>query len=121
MTSMVELYCERDSNMKLDLYKLLNDHLCKLKYTYINKSMELKKYIDDRYVFNITNNKLDPAKTTYIEWVANFKLSLEYLEFHKHLDNRIKRSIILSKFIGTNKNKEFYEKCTEEELIYLGY
>ena len=121
MTSIVELYCDRDREMNLDLYKLLNNHLSKLDYNYINKSMELKKYIDNKYVFNITNNKLDPAKITYTEWVKNFKLSLEYLEFQKHLDNKIKRSIILSKFAGSNKNKEFYEKCTEEELTYLGY
>jgi hypothetical protein len=107
--------------MNLDLYKLLNNHLSKLNYNYINKSIELKKYIDNNYVFNITNYNLDPAKTTYIEWVNNFKLSLKYLEFKKYLDNKIKRSIILSKFAGTNKNKEFYETCTEEELIYLGY
>ena len=118
---MIELYCERDNDMNLDLYKLLNNHLLKLNYNYINKSTELKKYIDNNYVLNIKNNNLDPAKTTYIEWVNKFKLTLEYLKFKKHLDNKIKRSIILSKFCGTNKNKEFYETCTEEELIYLGY
>jgi hypothetical protein len=121
MTSISTLYYERDNEMKLDLYKLINDHLYKLNYKYINKSMELKKYIDNKYVFNITNNKINPAKITYTEWVTTFKLSLDYLQFQKHLDNKIKRSIILSKFIGTNKNKEFYETCTEEELNYLGY
>ena len=121
MTSVVKLYCDRDIDMNLDLYKLINDHLSKLDYKYINKSIELKKFIDNKYIFNITNNKLDPAKTTYIEWVKNFKLSLDYLKFQKHLDNKIKRSIILSKFCGTNKNKEFYETCTENELSYLGY
>jgi len=121
MTSIVKLYCDRDSEMNLDLYKLLNDHLSKLNYKYVNKSMELKKYIDNKYVFNITNNKLDPAKTTYTEWLEKFKLSLDYLNFQKHLDNKIKRSIILSKFVGTNKNKEFYENCTQDELSYLGY
>ena len=121
MTSISTLYYERDNEMKLDLYKLINDHLYKLNYKYINKSMELKKYIDNKYVFAITNNKLDPNKTTYIDWLNQFKLSLEYLEFQKHLDNKIKRSILLSKFAGTNKNKSFYETCTEGELSYLGY
>lgn len=121
MSSMVNLYCERDSNMNLDLYKLINDHLSKLNYNYINKSMELERYINNRFVYNITNNKLNPVKTTYIEWKKSFKLSLDYLKFHKHLDNKIKRSIVLSKFVGTDKNKEFYEACTEDELNYLGY
>jgi len=121
MTSISKVYYERDTEMNLDLYKLIDYHLSKLNYKYINKSMELKKYIDNKYVFYITTKKIDPAKITYIEWVATFKLSLEYLQFQKHLDNKIKRSILLSKFIGTNKNKEFYETCTEEELNYLGY
>ena len=116
---LVNIYCQRDTTLNIN--KLLNEHLYKLNYNYVNKSMELKKYIDYKFVFNITNNKLDPAKITYTEWVDNFKLSLDYLNYKKHLDNRIKRSIILSKFVGTTKNKEFYETCTEDELIYLGY
>jgi CRISPR/Cas system endoribonuclease Cas6 (RAMP superfamily) len=118
---LVKLYCERDTDIKLDLYKLIINHLQKLNYNYIDKSLEIKNFMIYTYTCNLRENKINLKSISYNDWIKTFITSNEYLEFYNNLDYRLKRIIQLSKFSGSNKNKEFYEACTLHELTFLGY
>jgi hypothetical protein len=117
----VENYYNRDLKLNIDLTKHIINHLTKLDYNYVNKSKLLKLFLHNKYISDIKCDALEPSKISYNEWLVSVKETFLYKNILNNIDNKIKRSILLSKYVGTNDIKNFYNDCTLEELTYLGY
>jgi len=114
---LVKLYIDRDEDMKLDKKQLIQNHMKKLGYDNINFNDKLEKNIKHNYKMNI--HKLEDI--SYNDYKLTFCQSDEYVKICDYINNQIKRSDELTKFIGTDMNKDFYTNCTIEELEYLGF
>jgi hypothetical protein len=106
---LVKLYTERDEAMKLDKKDLIQKHIKKLGYYNINFDTELEKNLLYHY-------KMDNTEVSFYEYKE-----LNSAKLYDTINNRIKRSNVLNKFLDTDLNEDFYNKCTVEELVYLGY
>lgn len=117
----VELYYNRDVELNIEPSKSITKHLTKLDYNFVNKSELLNTYLYNKYISDIEYNIVDPLQVSYNKWLVSFKKTLNYNNIINNIDNKIKRSILLSKYAGSNDIKGFYNNCTIEELAYLGY
>ena len=117
----VELYYNRDVELNIEPSKSITNHLTKLDYNFVNKSDLLNTYLYNKYISDIEYNIVDPLQVSYNKWLGSFKETLNYNNIINNIDNKIKRSILLSKYAGSNDIKGFYNNCTIEELAYLGY
>jgi hypothetical protein len=119
--NIIESYYNRDITLNINPKLNIIKHMNKLNYKFINKSNILSLYLNDCYISDIKWFIIDPSKTSYNEWLSTFQKTTKYDNLIKQIDYRIKRSIELSRFIGSDKIIDFYNNCTIEELTYLGY
>ena len=64
---------------------------------------------------------LDYQDKTVSELIHNLQRTTMHDSFLQNLDNRLKRSVQLSKYINLDTIEPFYQALTVEELSYLGY
>lgn len=114
---LVKLYVNRDEDMKLNKVQLLQHHIKKLGYNYIDIKDQLEQCIKYNYKMNINNLE----NVSYNDYKLTFSKTDDYYRIRYNIINKAQRSIILSKFSGTSLNEEFYMKCTVEELEFLGF
>jgi len=114
---LINMYLERDNNLKLNPSDQILSYLQKLGYYNINVDNELDNIISFRYKTNLDNLK----NTSFNEYKNSFLETDEYNKMKLNIYEKINRSMILSKFIGTSLVKDFYNKCNYDELVYLGY
>jgi hypothetical protein len=117
--SLAEIYYVRDKDSNNPQEIILNN-MIKLGYYNINKTKIYKLYIKQYLIKLIKNDKLDYTKS-FEFYINEYKKQDEYKLFMNEIDRKISRCLILSKYLDTNKIKEFYNDCLEDELLYLGY
>ena len=117
----VELYYNRDIELNIEPPISIINHLKKLNYNFVDKSKLLETSLYNEYISDIKYSILEPSKISYNEWLVSFKETHVYNNIINNINNKIKRSILLSKYTGSNDIKGFYNNCTIEELNYLGY
>lgn len=111
-TELVKQYVKRDKEFNLDKVQLIQKSINKLGYNYVNLENEINKNIKYNYIKDIDNLE----NISFNEYKLIFSNKIR-----EHVMNKINRSVVLSKFIGTSSNEEFYMSCTVEELEYLGF
>ena len=116
--TLVDLYYKRDIDMKLDPIKQINRSLKKLEYTNINVDEVLNKRM--LYLFKGIDYVKYPDMS-FNDYKQSYKSSPEYEKYLSSIYHNIERGMKLSKYIDTDKIKEFYMDCSLEELQYLGY
>jgi hypothetical protein len=114
---LIKMYLERDNNLKLNPMDQILSCLTKLRYYNINLNNELEKSIKYNYKLNLDNL----TDYSYNEYKKFFINTNEYSKIEQAIYNKLNRSINLSKFIGTDLIIDFYNKCSYDELVYLGY
>jgi hypothetical protein len=117
----IQLYMERDNTLQINPRDQIRFSLDKLGYNYVNKEQETTDFIKNYFLYAIKIGDYNPEIMEYNNWLAEFKDSCTYKKFLINLDDKIARSIILSKYAGTDKINEFYNACTLSELYYVGY
>lgn len=119
--SLAQLYIDRDDKLQLIPEETIIKHLKKLNYNIDIEKLkndfitdylisEVKKnnyYLDDEFKY-IINTSLN----TIIE-------SDKYINYIKYLNYCVERRNILKNY-SSNIN-DFYNNCTNDELLYLGY
>jgi hypothetical protein len=118
--SLPELYIERDLELNLDPCKTIINHLKKLNYYNINIQNLKNKFIEQYLIKEINSGNYNLENNKYVI-NTNIIDTIEYKKYDDYLNNILLRSIILSKYINNNNIQEFYNNCTNDELIYLGY
>jgi len=113
----VNMYITRDKRMNIEPKKAIIDHLEKLGYLYIDIQNEITAFIKFNYKKNIDSLNF----ISYNDYNDAFINSPKYDEFKSSIQNRINRSVKLSSFNGTTLIEDFYNNCTVDELLYLGY
>jgi len=112
----IQLYTQRDKEMNLNPQTMIMKSLLKLKYININESDEKKKMVNSYKV-----DLLNYQDKTVSELIHNLQHTTMHDSFLQNLDNRLKRSVQLSKYINLDTIEPFYQALTVEELSYLGY
>lgn len=115
---LVDLYCKRDIDMKLDPIKQIDRSLKKLEYTNINVDEVLNKRMV--YLFKGIDYVKYPDMS-FNDYKQSYKSSPEYEKYLSSIYSNIERGMKLSKYIDSNKIREFYMDCSLEELHILGY
>uniref|UniRef100_A0A6C0DAL6 Uncharacterized protein n=1 Tax=viral metagenome TaxID=1070528 RepID=A0A6C0DAL6_9ZZZZ len=118
---LIKLYIQRNAEMNLDPAELIINNMNKLGYSSIHYSVELNNSLFNEYVSQLNKKTKEILNLSYNEWVEKYKETYDYLEIEKSLDDKISRSIKLSKYVSSNLIKDFYNSCTIEELNFLGY
>lgn len=117
-------YYLRDSRMKLDPQTQIVKSLEKLGYTNVDYDKKFKDYLNYKLSHMILTGKMEYDKELNF-YLEELKSSDNFISFCKHIDYQKKRSVELNHFLTNEitkaQLKEFYEKCTEEELNYLGF
>lgn len=118
---LIKLYMERNAEMNLDSTELIINNMNKLGYSSIHYSVELNNRLFYEYTLQLNKKTKEILNLSFNEWINKYKDTFDYLEIEKALDEKIARSIKLSKYVSTNLIKDFYNSCTIEELNSLGY
>ena len=118
---LIKLYIQRNAEMNLDPIELINNNMNKLGYSSIHYSVELNNILFNEYLKNLNKRSKEILSLSYNAWLEKYKDTYEYLEIEKSLDDKISRSIKLSKYVSTDLVNDFYSACTIEELNFLGY
>ncbi len=124
MTTTASNFYLRDIKMNLNPKEQIVNALNKLGYLNIDFDKKVKTYIDHRLSEMILNGKITYDKT-FDFYIEQIKASEEFKKYYKHLEFQIKRSKEMNNFLSDEITKNnlriFYESCTEDELLYLGY
>ena len=118
--SITSMYAERDISMKLNMATQIINHINKLGYSSVDIILLKKQFIKNNYI-NYIKNIDDGNIINYDIWYNDFVKTSTYSDYIKMLDTKVERSILLSKYIGSNNTAPFYQACTIDELNYLGY
>ena len=119
--SLAELYIERDNRLQLNSSETIIKNLKKLNYYNIDIEMLKNKFISNFLINEVKNNNyyLDDSNYYVISKSLNDILqSNEYKKYIENLNYNVERNNILSNY---NNIADFYNNCTNEELLYLGY
>jgi len=119
--SLAQLYIERDERLQLKPEETIIKHLKKLNYYNIDieklKNDFIKEYLiseikkNNYYLYNDSKYIINISLDTIIQ-------SDKYKNYIKQLEYCMERSNIL---IHYNNINDFYNNCTNDELLYLGY
>lgn len=112
---LVNMYYERDIQMNLIPIERINHSINKLGYKSIDLLYEITNYINNKY--NLEN----PQELSFDDFCEKICESDEFYNMVKkyyYINNRFN---ILSSFIETQNNKDFYNACNISELEYIGY
>jgi hypothetical protein len=118
--SIAAMYVERDIFMKLDMALEIVRSINKLGYSSVNIPYLKEEFIKNNYITYIKNTN-GCNITNYDTWCNDFVKLTIFKEYMNMVDVKLERSILLSKYIGTNNTELFYKACTVDELNYLGY
>ena len=117
----IQLYLERDRFYNLNRNEVILNSIKKLGYYNYDLTTIKDEYLYRKILNYIIENKLLNSSKCINEIYEEIIKSKEYEEFLNILNQKLERSITLSKFIGTENTEDFYKSCTEYELHYLGY
>ena len=120
MSILANDYYLRDIEMNFDAHDIIIFSLKKLGYYNINKPLLCKEFIKKYLIKLINNNDIEYSKSLQF-YINEYKQTNEYNNFINQIDIKIKRSIILQKYLNNSELFNFYNNCTEDELIYIGY
>jgi len=114
-------YYIRDIEMKLEPKRQIVNALYKLGYLNLDIDKKCKTYIDSEISLMMLNDT--NLLTFYVDVI---KETDKYKSYYNHLLYSQKRFNELKDFLSIDNIdfhvlKEFYESCTEEELMYLGW
>ena len=119
--SLAELYIERDNRLHLNSSETIIKNLKKLNYYNIDIEMLKNKFISNFLINEVKANNyyLDDNNYYVISKSLNDILqSNEYKKYIENLNYNVERNNILSNY---NNIADFYNNCTNDELLYLGY
>ena len=140
--SNTELFYEYDKERNLNNNNEIVRMMKLLGYYYVDINKSKKKYIDvmitliinnkninqNCYVHSIIDYLLDDTDIILIKDIDNYTIgelkkiimkTQKYLTYEKMLNNKFKRSVILSKHLNDKTTQHFYESINEEEIIKL--
>ena len=119
--SLPQLYIERDVKLQLIPEETIIKHLKKLNYYNIDIEKLKNDYITDYLVSEVKKNNyyLNDEFQYIINTTLNTIINSEkYINYIKYLDYCLERSNLLMNYNNIN---DFYNNCTNDELLYLGY
>jgi hypothetical protein len=119
--SLAQLYIERDAKLQLIPEETIIKHLKKLNYYNIDIENLKNNFIKNYLIDEIKNNNycLDNNYYIIITKLSTILDSDKYKKYIKYLNYCVERSNILINYINNINN--FYNNCTNDELLYLGY